>query len=149
MKTTIKILVMCLYSTLMFGQENFELSIKVDSKESISKLEHYYLLELKNNSKQSTKINIEAISGNCSNLELSKQSSLKYEVITKSKNKIFEILTVQPGKSIEFYIKINRNNNTKLNTWNCANISAVSTNGTKLSNTITIKSLIPNPKNFN
>jgi hypothetical protein len=149
MKTTITILAMCLYSTLMFGQENFELSIKEDSKESISKSEHFYLLKLKNTSNQSSKINIEAISGNCSNLELSKQSALNYKVINKDKNKTFETLTVQPGKSIEFYIKINRNNTTKLGTWNCANISAVSTNGTKLSNTITIKSLIPNPKNFN
>jgi len=149
MKTIVTLLIMCLYSTFMFGQQSFELSIKKNSDEPISKSEHYYLLELKNTSNHSSKINIEAISGNCSNLELNKQSTLKYEVTNKGKNKTFEILTVQSGESIEFYIKINRNSNTKLNTWNCANISAVSENGTKLSNTITIKSLIPNPKNFN
>jgi hypothetical protein len=46
-------------------------------------------------------------------------------------------------------VKLSRPNGARLNTWNCTEIVAVSSDGKALSNPIFIETLIPNPNNNN
>ena len=65
-------------------------------------------------------------------------------------SKIFKLIKeISPGKTVEFYLKLTREQSAQLNTWNCSKIVALSNDSKTLSNELTIESYIPNPKDFN
>ena len=94
---------------------------------------------------------LKKVACNKKNIQESRSSkkSLKKDKIT-----LLENITIKPNSVQEFYVKLNRSNNTKLNTWNCTKVF-ISSQGkgkkkgkNKLSNSITIETLIPNPADF-
>ena len=150
MKTTATLLILVCFNVLSaFGQQSLKLSIIENSDDPISKSEHYYLLEVKNTSRQTETFTIAAQNSACSDNERSAQVVLVQEVLTKNKKAPKTSLSLKAGETHQFYIKISRPLNTKLDKWNCTSINAVSNSQVRLSNVITIKTFIPNPQNFN
>jgi uncharacterized membrane protein len=74
---------------------------------------------------------------------------MRQTVLDASKSKQLNQVTVQPGKTVEFYLKLTREQSAQLNTWNCSKIVALSNENNTISNELTIESYIPNPKDFN
>lgn len=148
MKTIASIVLIFFSVFFSYGQGQLKLSIVKGTENPNTEKEHLYLLEVTNKGNQVSTFNVTASNASCNN-ERVKQVELNQEVLDKHKTKKIQTINVQPGKSVEFYVKITRPNNTKQNSWNCTEIKAVSNDGNVLSNIITIESLIPNPNDVN
>jgi len=133
----------------IFSQERLSLSLKVDTQKTVNETEHFYLMEIKNNSNTNSRFNISIDNTKCQNIESSKQVPLIQSALNKSKSQLINEISIEPGKSKEFYIKISRPNNTQLDTWNCSEVKVLSKTGESQSNSVIIKSLIPDPSKFN
>ncbi|OUS00005.1 hypothetical protein A9Q86_11210 [Flavobacteriales bacterium 33_180_T64] len=148
-KIVIAVLLVCFGFQSIFSQEQLSLSLKKDSDKTVNETEHFYLMEITNNAKTNLPFSISTENTSCENVSPSKQVLLKQNTLDKQKTKALTKMSIEPGASLEFYIKISRSKNTKLGTWNCTEIKAISNTGQLLSNPVIIKSLIPDPKNFN
>lgn len=133
----------------VFSQERLSLSLKVDTQKTVNETEHFYLMEFKNNTNTNSKFNISVENTKCQNIKSSKQIPLIQSTLNKDKSQVINEISIEPGTYKEFYIKISRPNNTQLDTWNCSEVKALSRTGESLSNSVIIKSLIPDPKKFN
>ena len=150
MKILATVLAFMCIGIVAYGQnENLELALKQKSNEPTSKIEHFYLLQLKNNSNKTTTINLAANNTRCSDIGNRAQTELTQTFLDKRKASRLSNLTIPPNGVSEFYVKINRRKNTTLNTWNCTEIVATSIKDKANSNSIVIKSFIPDPKDFN
>lgn len=144
---TIATIILVVFSTLnSFSQETLKLSIIKGTEKPNSETEHFYLLKVSNTTNSEFTFNISATNKSCNNEQLL-QTDLKQEILDKQKSKILDVINIQTGKTVEFYVKISRTQNATQNSWNCTEIKAISNNGNVLSNIITIESLIPNPNN--
>jgi alpha-L-arabinofuranosidase len=148
-KNAITILLICFSFQLFFSQSSLSLSVKKKSDKTLTETEHYYLMEVTNTTSDAIKFNVAFKNTACQNVNASKQAPLNQSVLNKDKSKALKQLNVKPNESLEFYVKISRLKNTKLDTWNCSEVKAISNTGELLSNSVTIKSLIPDPKKFN
>lgn len=149
MKKITTILLVFLATLSIYGQQPLELKIKKSSSLPNTAAEHMYLIEIINPSKISKDFTIVTNNNDCKDIEKSKQVLLNNTVLTKQKIQNFESGTIKANSSIDFYIKISRKNDTPLDKWNCIQIKAVSGTNNVISNILTIKSQIPDPKNFN
>jgi biopolymer transport protein ExbD len=150
MKTTTTLLLLVCFNVLStFGQQGLELSLKKDTEEITSKTEHVYVIEVKNVSNKSETFYLNAINTSCNQAKIS-QVNLIQELlqINNSRLKLNQI-TLKGKGSYEFVVKISRPLNTRLNTWNCTEITAASKDKRISSNSLIIKTFIPNPKDFN
>lgn len=111
--------------------------------------EHMYLLELSNTGSSASSVSISTSNKECTNVKKADQTEFKQVLLDKSKQGISQQMVVQPGKSVEFYVKLSRPNGARLNTWNCTEIVAIASDGRNSSNPIIIESLVPNPNNNN
>lgn len=148
MKTITTFLFLCFTFLAVNGQSQLGLSIKSGSDAPNYEKEHLYLMEATNASGKAMSFSISIENKECQSLKKSELTELDHQLLDANKNGI-EQMTVQSGRSIEFYVKLSRPLNARLNTWNCTEIVAVDQNGKPLSNAITIESLIPNPSNNN
>ena len=149
MKTVTTILLVCFGVLLCQAQDQLKLSIKKGSDTPNFETEQSYLFELSNPGKKAVMINISTQNKECSNVKKTEQTNFNQVLLGENKQKGSEQMSVQPGKSVEFYIKLSKPNGAKLNTWNCTEVVAMSTEGKPLSNVVVIESLIPNPNNNN
>jgi hypothetical protein len=149
MKTIATILLVCFGVFLCQGQSQLNLSIKKGSDAPNSETEHMYLLELSNTSSNASNVTISASDNECSNVKKADQIDFEQALLDKNKQGTLQQIVVQPGKTVEFYLKLSRPNGARLNTWNCTKIVAVASDGKAMSNPVTIESLIPNPNNNN
>jgi uncharacterized membrane protein len=149
MKTIATIILVCFGVLLCQGQGQLKLSIKKGSDAPNFETEHLYLLELSNTGSSATNVNVSITNKECSNIKKVEQTELNQEILDRSKLNRLKNIVVQPGKTAEFYVKLSRPNNARLDTWNCTEIIAMSTEGRAMSNSVTIESLIPNPNNNN
>ena len=149
MKTIATIILVCFGVFLCQGQSQLKLSIKKGSDAPNYASEQLYLLELSNNGSTASNITISIKNIDCANIKKADQTDFNQVLLDKSKQKNLQQIVVQPGKSVEFYVKLTKPNNARLNTWNCTEIVATSSEGRTASNAITIESLIPNPNNDN
>ena len=149
MKTVATIILMCFGVLISQGQSQLKLSIKKGSDSPNYETEHEYLLELTNSSSVASNVIISTKNKECSNVKKLEQTEFQQVLLDKNKQAKVQEIVIQPGKSVEFYVKLSRANNAKLNTWNCTEIVAVSNEGKALSNSIIIESLVPNPNNNN
>lgn len=147
-RITILVLV-CLATVCTYGQQSLELKVKKSTDLPNTASEHFYLIEITNISGVSQKFNIITENNNCDDIKASKQVELDKQVLNRQKTNQFTTEIIKSNKSIEFYVKISRQPDTPLEKWNCIDIKAVSDDNQVISNTLTIKSLIPDPKNFN
>lgn len=150
MKTiTTLIVFLCLCTLSSFAQQSLDLSVKEKSDAPISNVERSHLLEVKNNSNKTVSVNIITEETACSNVKKQAQSTLIKEIYPKNGSSKLSQFSISPNQSIEFYLKTIRPKNTKLNTWNCTKVSVVSNDQKTTSNSIVIKTLIPNPNDAN
>lgn len=148
-KTVLAILFVCLSMQLFFGQEYLKLNLKIDTDKTVNETEHFYLMEIINNGNSTAKFNINIDNTACQYIENNKQVDLIQSVLSKNKSQVNNQFSIKSGESIEFYVKISRPKDIKRNTWNCSEIKAKSLTGESLSNSVIIKSLIPDPEKFN
>jgi len=148
-KTVLAILFVCLSMLLSFGQENLKLNLKVDTDKTVVETEHFYLMEVINNGTSTIKFSINIDNTACKYIKNSKQVDLNQSILSKNKSLLGNKFSIKSGEAIEFYVKIARPKNTELSTWNCSEIKAKSLTGETLSNSVVIKTLIPDPEKFN
>lgn len=149
MKTTATIILMCFGVLLCHGQSQLKLIIKEGSDAPNYETEHVYLMELFNPGTQVSTVNISTTNKACSNVNISQQIDFEQVSMEKNMQNKIQQVVVQPGKTAEFYVKLSRSKDARLNTWNCTEVVAVSNDGRKLSNAIIIESLVPNRNNNN
>lgn len=149
MKTITTILLVCFGVLYSQGQDQLKLSIKKGSDTPNSETVQSYLFELSNKGTKPATVNISTQNKECSNVKKIEQTEFNQELLDNNLQRRPQQMVVQPGKSVEFYIKLSKPNGAKLNTWNCTEVVAMSSEGKPLSNAVVIESLIPNPKNNN
>ncbi|HLT34614.1 MAG TPA: hypothetical protein VKZ98_12530 [Aquaticitalea sp.] len=149
MKTITSLLLICFGVLLCQAQDQLKLSIKKGSDAPNYEKEHSYLLEIANTGSKIFNANITIKNIECSNIKEVNQTDFNQEIWDKAQQNRMRTIAIQPGTSIEFYVKLSIPAGAKLNTWNCAEIVAMSNEDKILSNSITIESLIPNPNNNN
>jgi hypothetical protein len=154
MKTFATLLMLSIGTLCSYAQQPLKLTLKKESDEPITKTEHFYLVEITNTSKKATTATITVQNNSCKENKSMEKSSvtipaMRQTVLDASKSKQLNQVTVQPGKTVEFYLKLTREQSAQLNTWNCSKIVALSNENNTISNELTIESYIPNPKDFN
>ena len=154
MKTFATLLMLSIGMFYSYAQEPLQLSLKKGSDEPTTKSEHFYLVEITNKSNVATTATITVQNNSCKedkgiNKSATSTPAMRQSVMDASKTKQLNQVTVQPGKTVEFYLKLTREQSAQLNTWNCSKIVALSNDNQTLSNELTIESYIPNPKDFN
>lgn len=149
MKKITMIMLLCIATLFTYGQQALELKVKQSSDLPNTAPEHFYLIQVTNTSNVSKEFTIVTNDTNCDDIELSKQVLLVKQVLNAQKSSGFESSSIQAHSTLDFYIKISRKPDTPVGKWNCIEIKAVSENDYTISNTLTIKSQIPDPKNFN
>lgn len=154
MKTFATLLMLSIGTLCSYAQEPLKLSLKKGSDEPTTSTEHFYLVEITNTSKKATTVTIAVQNNSCKENKSMEKSTvnspvMRQSVLDASKNKQLNQVTVQPGKTVEFYLKLTREQSAQLNTWNCSKIVALSNESKTISNELTIETYIPNPKDFN
>jgi hypothetical protein len=143
--TTIVSLFMC--TMLSFAQQSLDLKIKQGANKPNSEKEHLYLLEISNSSRSTTNFTILTTNISCIDISKDKQTILNNKTLNKTSRREFDSSSIGPNSNFEFYIKLSRLKNTSIGKWNCTEIKAIDNNGNSISNSVVIKSLIPDPKN--
>jgi hypothetical protein len=165
MKAFISVVLFCLSALPALAQQDLSIKLIERSNRPLSESEHYYLFEVTNKSSKIFKnayISIKNIKCDDTNKE---ESPLDNKSLKRDKISVLNNIDIEPNSVKEFYVKLNRLNNTKLNTWNCSEISISSGDNqnskdanknskksnskAELSNSIIIETLIPNPSDFN
>ncbi len=153
MKTFATLLMLSFGMLCSYGQETLKISLKKESDEPTTANEHFYFIEVTNTGKKAATATISVVNSSCKEEKktgnFSGKPAMKETVLNASKSSQLNQVSVEPGKTVEFYVKLTREQNAELNTWNCSKIVAVSNDGKVISNTLTIESFIPNPKDFN
>ena len=163
--TLYSFLFMCLSSLFVNAQQNaFNLEIVNYSDKPDANVEHLHLLSLKNNSNKVLNYNLSNKEIECKaeyydvvrnkigkidndNDVVNKKNmpSLTIETYNKILSKKINKISLSPNESIEFYVKITRQNNTEIGTWKCFKIFANLLNDQKISKSVIIRSYIPTP----
>lgn len=149
MKTAATIILMCFGMLVCQGQNQLKLSIKQGSDSPNYETEHLYLLELTNTTRMSTTVTISTKNTECANVPNANQIAFEQKTLQTNKQSKVEQIIVEAGKTVEFFIQLSRPQNARVNTWNCTEVVALSKEGTALSNSVIIESLVPNPNNNN
>lgn len=154
MKTFATLLMLSIGMLCSYAQEPLKLTLKKGSDEPTTKTEHFYLVEITNTSNKVTTTTITVQNTSCKEDKSMEKTTVKtpamrQTVLDTSKSKQLNQVTLQPGKTVEFYLKLTREQSAQLNTWNCSKIVALSNESKTMSNELTIESYIPNPKDFN
>lgn len=131
-----------------YAQQKLPLRIVENSKEELTKEEHWFQLEVSNTSSKTMDVMVSIQNTNCQNMTGRQQSELKFEIFDTNKQAVKETLMLKANGKSTFYIKSIRTPNSRLGSWNCANVTLLSTNRTAISETIELRTLIPNPSNF-
>lgn len=154
MKTFATLLMLSIGMLYSYGQEPLKISLKKGSDEPTTSTEHFYLVEITNTGKKATTATLTIQNNSCKEQKSMEKSAvnspaMRQTVLDASKSKQLNQVTVQPGKTVEFYLKLTREQSAQLNTWNCSKIVALSNESKAVSNELTIETYIPNPKDFN
>lgn len=140
--------IVCLSSLLTFGQNDLKLTLVKKSDQPITEIERDFLFQIENNSRNDQTIILEATNLLCSDTGRALQANLYHTFLKEDKNTVISSPNIKSGESLNFYLRISRPNNTKLNSWNCTKL-IIKTDNNLESNSITIKTLVPDPKDFN
>jgi hypothetical protein len=147
MKLIITIVSLFMCTILSFAQQSLDLKIKQGANRPNSEKEHLYLLEISNSSRSTTNFTILTTNISCIDISKDKQTILNNKTLNKTSRREFDSSSIGPNSNFEFYIKLSRLKNTSIGKWNCTEIKAIDNNGNSISNSVVIKSLIPDPKN--
>ena len=147
MKTIITIIFVGLSFLSSYGQD-LKLSIIQSSDAPDTATEHFHLLRITNVSDKAASFSVSALNTKCVQ-EKSIYTDFSQEILNHKKERTAKQQNLQTGESVNVYVKLTRSKNSKLNSWNCTEVNATSNDGKIISNTISIKSFIPDPKDFN
>lgn len=148
MKRIAMVVLVCLVTLSSYGQEALELKVKKSSDLPLTAREHLHLIEIKNTSNVAISFTLETENVNCEAIDSSKLTELNREILNSNKMSKLSTNSIPGNSTSEFYIKISRKPNTPLASYNCLRIKAVTDKSETVSNTLTIKTWIPDPKNF-
>jgi hypothetical protein len=148
MKSTALTMALFMAAYLCQGQNKLPLKIAEKSNQELSNPVHWYLLEVKNSSSKSINAIVQTKMDKCKNLDSRQvQTELDFEVFTENKQPILKSLLIKPNSTSKFYVKSNHNSKTTLGGWNCAEITLLNeTDSTEISETVELRSFIPNPR---
>lgn len=148
MKSTVLTMALFMVANLCNGQSKLPLKIAERSNQELSKTNHWYLLEIKNSSSKSINAIVQTKTNQCKNLDSRQvQTELDFEIFTEHKQPILKSLLIKPNSTSKFYVKSNHNSKTTLGGWNCAEITLLNEiDGTEISETVELRSFIPNPR---
>ncbi|SDS28996.1 hypothetical protein SAMN04515667_1840 [Formosa sp. Hel1_31_208] len=149
MKRITLVMLVCLATLCSYGQQSLELKIKKSSDLPITAQEHLYLIEITNISNSPKDFTIVTSDQVCNGIAQNKQIHLKRQVLNSQKTQTIESGTVGANSSLDFFVKISRDATTPLGKWNCTEVKVLSGNNNNISNSLIIKSLVPDPQNFN
>ncbi|MBR9914997.1 MAG: hypothetical protein GYB32_09265 [Algicola sp.] len=149
MKKIMMLMLVFLATLLTYGQQPLELKIMAGADRPNTEPEQFYVLRITNIGSNNASFKISAKDKNCDGLSPEVQVPLAKRLLKKDKVSELNNTVLGSGDILNFYLKLSRNNNSLNNKWNCTEVKAVANNGTVLSNTILIKSLIPDPSKFN
>lgn len=147
MKLITNVVTLCMCIMLSFAQQSLDLKIKQGANKPNSEKEHLYLLEISNSSRLTTNFTISTTNIRCMDMSKDKQTVLNNKTLNKTSRREFNSSSIEPNSNFEFYIKLSRLKNTSIGKWNCTEIKAIDNNGNSISNSVVIKSLIPDPTN--
>lgn len=142
------LLVVALITFGSYAQQKLPLRIVENSKEELTKEEHWFQLEVSNTSSKAIDVLVSIQNAACQNMTGRQQSELTFKIFDANKKEVKETLMLKANDESTFYIKSNRTPNSRLGSWNCANVTLLSSNRTAISQTIELRTLIPNPSNF-
>lgn len=148
MKRITMTVLVCLVALCSYGQKTLELKVLKSSDLPLTAKEHMYLVQITNNSSRTVAFSLATEEINCDDVDRSKLTSLNREILNKNGLSRQSVKSISGNESIEFYVKISRKPDTPLATYNCLGIKAVTEKNEILSNTLIIKTWIPDPKNF-
>ncbi|MGF1554990.1 hypothetical protein [Paucihalobacter sp.] len=131
-----------------YAQQKLPLRIVENSKEELTKEEHWFQLEVSNTSSKTVDVLVSIQNTTCQNMAGRQQSELLFKIFDANKKEVKETLMLNGNSKSTFYIKSIRTPNSRLGSWNCANVTLLSSSRTAISQTIELRSLIPNPSNF-
>jgi len=132
-----------------YGQESLQLKLIKSSDLPNTSKEHIYLLEVVNKSDNSIDFTIVSKATNCELIDPANQVELIKAFIKVKTNQVFESANIGAHTTLNFYVKLTRKIDTPLGTWSCTEITIINDKNGNTSNTLVIKSHIPDPKNFN
>lgn len=132
----------------VYSQSKLPLRIVENTKEALTKPEHWYQLEVHNTSNKTIDAFVLIENNACKNSQARNQSELQFEIFDSNKKEVRETILLSANGKSTFYVKSKRTPNSKLGSWNCANITLATSSRTAISQTVELQTLIPNPSNF-
>jgi uncharacterized membrane protein len=146
MKLVLALCLSLMYSISGFSQQPLKLSVLKGAEFPNSVPENYYLLKITNTDSAELEFTIATDNKGCVNAPLP-EVELNQSVLDNLKSNTLNSIKLQSGEELTFYLKIFREVNTPKNRWNCTEVKAVLSNGSQISNALTIESLIPSSQN--
>lgn len=148
MKSTVFTIALLLSAYICQSQSKLPLEIIEKSNQELTNPAHWYLFEVKNSGNRSINARVRTKMDRCKNLDSRRaQSELDFEIFTETKQPLVKSLFIKPNSSSKFYVKTNHNSKTTLGGWNCVEITLLNqTNNTEISETVELRSFIPNPR---
>lgn len=142
------LLFVALISFGSYAQQKLPFRIVEQSKEELTKEVHWFQLEVTNTSSKTLDVMVSIQNAECQNMSGRTQSELKFEIFDNNKREVTETITLRANGKSTFYIKSIRTPNSRLGSWNCVNVTLLSNNRTAITESIELRTLIPNPSNF-
>ena len=133
------------------NKSRIEISVIKNSEASMTSVEHVYVLKAVNKIGKAVVIKIAAANIICTekeNVQFNQKVYWNESCENVSVSNISSNVIIPENGIIEFYVKLIRPFNTKLNSWNCTEIKAIGADDKILSNCILLESFNPDPKNF-
>ncbi|CAL2101415.1 conserved protein of unknown function [Tenacibaculum sp. 190130A14a] len=155
-KTITLVIIFFLYLNVFTGFSQSSVKVTVIEKSSAPNYvkEHLYKIEVENKTANTTSYEISVNNSYCKTKNRSNDISYKlYDTDLKLIDNRINLLAKQTK---QFYVKLIKSNISTLNSWNCtrimvntANSRLLTNNNNSQSNSVTIKSFIPDPNNDN
>lgn len=145
---SIVLFIVALIAISSYSQTKLPLRIVENSKEELTKSEHWHQLEVHNIGTKSIDASILIENNACKNNQARNQSELQFRIFDENKKEVTKSLMLKANNKTSFYVKSLRTSDSKLGSWNCANITLLSSDQKAITQTIELKTLIPNPTNF-
>ena len=142
---------------LMNSQSQVEISLLKYSEAPNSKKEQIHKFQIKNTSNETALYNIVISNSLCKNKK-NIETALEYSLFDENMIAIKNTINIASNSKKTLHIKITKPYNSKLDSWNCSQIevyknqsSSFKNNSAKTSSSakLTLKTFIPNTKNYN
>ncbi|WBX72347.1 hypothetical protein [Tenacibaculum retecalamus] len=142
---------------LMSSQSQVEISLLKYSEAPNSKKEQIHKIQIKNTSNETALYNIVVSNSLCKN-QKNIETALEYSLFDENMLSIKNVISIASNSKKTLHIKITKPYNAKLDSWNCSQIEVYKNQSSSFKNSsaktsssvkLTLKTFIPNTKNYN